>query len=187
MTKSKPVFYMNIGLPASGKSTYCSRLCHAECVSGDRMRRKLFGDEAVQYTDAFLREHHIAPEGMNHEEKHDAAAEVIWEMVCEQAFGILKQGTDVIFDGTNLVREGRKKVIRRFSPYAVIHGLLFDVDVESCIERDLMRSRHVGEEVLRLLNSRFESPTMDEGFDELTVIDKDGNVTAHYSKDMDKE
>ncbi|MBR3363943.1 MAG: AAA family ATPase, partial [Solobacterium sp.] len=48
----KPILYMPIGLPASGKSTFLKKLKNTVILSGDTLRGELFGDERLQYTNA---------------------------------------------------------------------------------------------------------------------------------------
>ncbi len=179
---TKPVLYFAVGLPAAGKSTYFSKLKNAVRMSADDLRGELFGDEGIQYTDAFLSSHGFDPAGMTDTEKRVTANSIIWRMVDNRAVEVLKEGKNVIYDGTNTIRRYREKAIEQFKPYAEIHCLWFDVSAEECIKRDLKRKRVVGEFVIRRIEASFNEPVFEEGFDKIIIINEDGKIEKELEK-----
>ena len=66
-------------------------------LSGDTLRGELFGDERLQYTNAFLIEHGYDAENMTHREKEIAGQTLVWNMLKDRAIQLLKEaaGSDV--------------------------------------------------------------------------------------------
>ena len=84
----------------------------------------------------------------------------------------LAAGKNVYYDATNLNAYRRKILLLELKERFEVecHCVIFDTPIEICISRDAARSRTVGAEVINKMNSRFEFPSKDEGWDRLYFI-----------------
>jgi len=137
-----------VGLPGSGKSTYLERR-GVRGLSSDAIRGMLADDETDQ---------------------------TIHERVFQTLRYLLRQrlaiGRPVTYiDATNLRPEERR-------PYLEIgqqHGceteaVFFDVPLAVCRERNAGRQRVVPEEALQKMAEKLAPPTVEEGFEKVTVV-----------------
>ena len=170
----KPVLYLAIGLPASGKSTYLSKLKDVNIVCGDTIRKEFFGDESIQLSEEFLIARGYDLSSMSQSQKTFLCNKLVWGEAKERALKFLREGKNVAYDGTHLIWKDRKRVIEDFSPYASIHGLYFVTPLEVCIARDSKRKRTLGEARICEMNGCLEPPSLEEGFDCLETIDQKG-------------
>ena len=140
-------FYMAVGLPGSGKSSY--KIENAVHISSDNIRKKLYGDESVQRN----------------------PKRVFTEM-WKNTVDALAAGKNVYYDATNLNAYRRKSLLLALKEKFEVECrcVIFDTPIEICIARDAARSRTVGAEVINKMNSRFEFPSEDEGWDRLYLI-----------------
>ncbi|WP_018351265.1 AAA family ATPase [Longispora albida] len=137
MTKKKATLTVTRGLPGSGKSTWAKGQEGSVRVNRDELRRMLHGSRL----------------GTGTAEKQVGLA----QRAAVEA--LLRNGTDVIVDDTNL----RSRVVREFAELAANSGAEFavvdftDVDVEECIRRDALRTGEdqVGEDVIRGMYQRY--------------------------------
>ena len=179
----KPVLYIPMGLPGAGKSTYFKQMKDVVAVSGDGVREELFGDEALQFSDAYLTEHGYDVSAMDEKQKFRICTKAVWDRVNARVASLLREGRSAAYDGLNHRPRSRGEGIRLAKGIAVVHGILFAVDAETCIQRDLARNRTVGEDVIRMFERQFVQPDMEEGFDILDVVDEDGMIIAHCVRD----
>ena len=70
-------------------------------------------------------------------------------------------------DATNLTAEQRRG--------CRAEALFFDVELETCLERNRARNRRVPEEVMRAMAAALEPPSPNEGFAEVIVIRPTGH------------
>lgn len=175
-TVSRPVLYVMIGFPASGKSTFFKTLKHIDVYSADAVRGEWFGDEGLQFCDAFFKERGIDVTGRSDTEKTRIANSIVWKEVYRRAEQSLSAGRDTAIDGINISRRVRKRIIRRFRKQAVIHGIWMTAGSELCVLRDAQRARNVGAEIIREMAAHFEMPEVTEGFDILELRDENGNL-----------
>lgn len=183
----KPILYVTIGLPASGKSTFLATQKSVIVYSADAVRGEWFGDEGLQYTDAFIRKQRRNPSKLNARQKQRIAGPLVWEEVYRRAEQSLAEGHDCALDGINASKWVRKMIIDRFRQYARICGIWFRADMERCIERDASRTRTVGESVLRRIAERFEEPRIEEGFDALEERDETGKLLRRQTNESFKD
>ncbi len=179
----KPVFYIPIGLPASGKSRFLSSLKDIEIVGGDRMRKELFGDENIQYTDSFLTDNGIDISGMDDKTKELTAHPIIWRLVDRKALELIEAGCDTAYDGVNSSRRVRKLIIDLIRGKTVIRAARFTADIDTCIARDRKRERTAGEAVIRRIAGNMEEPDFSEGFDIIDTYDENGALISHRTKE----
>ena len=183
MTEKKPVFYMPIGLPASGKSTFMKTMKDTVVLSGDELRSEMFGDESLQYTDDVLKELGYDPENMTLREKEYVGQKLIWETLQKKTVQLLKEGKNVAFDGVNNIPKYRAQIIAMVAGIALIHAIVFTTDIETCIARDLRRSRTAGEETIRRVARNMVLPVFEEGFDIIDTYDKNGELISHRTRE----
>ena len=160
-------FYMMVGLPASGKSTYAKLLAEeidGIVVSSDGIRAEWYGDEAIQ------------------EDPSKIFREV--EQRCKNALGA---GQSVVMDATNMNAKKRTNFLRQMPAchkVCVVMAVPFDV----CIARDKERSRSVGPDVLEKMRKNFQMPYYNEGWDHIEIYyPKDCEMidtAEHYDVEM---
>lgn len=145
-----------VGIPGCGKSTFADILCRNGNVvrlSSDEIRKELFGDESFQSDN-----------------------NRVFNTLYERAELLLKANISIVIDATNL-----KKSLRRYAfdicPVGVRKiALYYTPDVELCKERNATRERKVPDEVIERMAKQFETPTTDEGFDEVMCLNGDEMV-----------
>lgn len=138
------------GMPASGKSTYAESLKESYVVlSSDKIRKELLGDE-----------------------KNQIANDLVFKTLYKRANDLLRNKFNVVIDSTAINKFERKRMLENFKEQEVEKVCVFiETDFEECVKRDKQRDRVVGEDVLKLYFERVEKPTLEEGFDEVIIID----------------
>ena len=179
----KPILYVTLGLPASGKSTFLATQKSVIVYSADAVRGEWFGDEGLQYTDDFIRNQGQDPDKLNNRQKERIASPIVWEEVYRRTEQSLAEGQDCALDGVNASKWVRKMIRDRFGQTARICGIWFKTDLNRCIERDASRQRSVGEAVLRRIAGIFEAPCMEEGFDALEERDETGTLLCRETNE----
>ena len=158
-----------VGLPGSGKSRYAETwmLDHPDSIyiSSDRIRGELYGDENCQ----------------------DDPGRV-FDLMQKRTLDALKEGKEVIYDATNVVRKNRIALLKNI-PNAIVRGgyveavnkvcVVVWAKLEDCINRDSFRDRHVGEKVIMKMAKRFQTPWYDEGWNEIQIY-RDELDCYHY-------
>lgn len=154
--------YFLVGIPASGKSTYAVKLKeeieneHARQVhvlSSDAIRAELYGDESVQKD-----------------------PQRVFKLLYARADNFLAAGHSIIIDSTGVQAKHRKEVCRAYNKYTKC-AIIIPAFIEDCVERDQLRSRHCGEEVILHFARQFEPPIFSEGWD---AINLSCNETPHH-------
>lgn len=144
-------FYMTVGCPASGKSTWAEQYKDGFIiVSSDAIRAALYGDESIQGNPV-----------------------EVFELVKKNIVDALKQGKDVIFDATNMKYKNRMNIMREVnkfsSEYLIKVCEIFVEPIDVLLERNANRERHVPEHVIRRMMQQFEMPTCAEGFNLINI------------------
>ena len=164
---------MLVGLPGSGKSTYAKNLIQDENLklnfnwklcSSDRTRLKLYGDEKIQ-----------------------GNPQTVFTHLHKEVEKALLDGYNVIYDATNVNRKSRKTLLQLTQKFdnVVTECHIIWSPYEVCIERDSQRDRTVGEEVIKKMLFRWESPFFDEGFSVIEFINTAENFDpVEYSNSM---
>lgn len=140
-TDLMPKIYATIGLPGCGKST----LATARCSDGSGMRANR---DDIRFTAFGV---YFGPPI-----DENAVTKIQDATVAE----ILEKGLDVWIDDTNLTPRAKNHC----SELAAKHGVplvwidLTHVPVETCIQRDEARDRHVGEEVITSMFNKWIRP-----------------------------
>lgn len=139
-----PILYTLVGLPASGKSTFCKS--HPECVyiSSDAIRAELYGNEATQ-----------------------GNANDVFAIVHERIDHYLALGYNVIFDATNTTRKIRRRALAHKAYHIAVY---FDIPVFVCKARNAKRDRVVPEFVYDNMIKYMSKPTKSEGFNDVLIV-----------------
>jgi len=137
-----------VGLPGSGKSTYLERL-GITSLSSDGIRQ-LLADDATDQT---------------------IHARVFQSLryLLRQRLAIGRPATYV--DATHLTPAERRPYIKIAERYGcAVEALYFDVPLDVCLERNRGRSRVVPEEAVRAMAAKLVPPSVEEGFNTVTVV-----------------
>ena len=89
---------------------------------------------------------------------------------------LLPKGGFVIIDDTNYSKEARRELIELVKKYNPVNitGIYMNVDKETCLERNRKREKRVPDIAIHTIAKRFEAPTLEEGFTDIMIFDKDG-------------
>lgn len=149
------IFTMLIGLPGVGKSTYARDYVATRhgtiIVSFDDIRQELWGDANDQQN----------------------PSQVFNEMFL-RTVSAMTQGTNVIYDATNLTAKNRKTTLARLRQ-AIGQDFIAVADVivcsiSECKRRQGERDRKVPDEVIDRMVRQFQTPWYNEGWDTINVI-----------------
>lgn len=150
----RPRFYVMVGIPGSGKSTYARRfLGGAYRISLDDMRKMLTGRD--------------------YEESAEPAVVVAGHAVrVALARWASQKGRDLVFDATDVTRQRRASLVATalrfgFKPVAVYVSCPLDV----ALKRNAERARKVPDDVIRRFYRDLVPPSLDEGFEEIIHVD----------------
>lgn len=146
----KPILYMMIGVPGSGKTTYAQTYLQNDdtiIVNSDKIREELYGDEMVQKD-----------------------PKKVFEILYARARHLLQNGKNVVIDATNTSRKYRKVTLANFTDIECEKiAVLVDTPIEMCYKFDERRERHVSRRVIDRYAREMEKPMLDEGFDKIIV------------------
>ena len=162
-TQQEQALYVMVGLPGAGKSTYSKRL--AECLpngvvySFDDIEEAMKSDGSAYY-----------------------AGHSVMRETYRRIASSLKNGQQVIFDSTNVIRAQRETFL------SLVDGLnvtdlrkicvVIDTPLGKCLEHNLERDRNVPESVIYHLAKKFEQPSYEEGWDRIStykILEEGGN------------
>ena len=143
-----------VGLPGSGKSTYLERI-GAAGLSSDAIRKLLADDETDQTI-------------------HDRVFQTLRYLLRHR----LALGRPVTYiDATNLTPGERQPYIGIGREYGCeLDAVFFDVPLDVCRERNIRRHRVVPEDALAKMAAKLVPPTVEEGFNCVTVSRQSRNV-----------
>jgi len=142
--------YILIGIPACGKSTYANSLKNENTIvlSSDQIRKELFGSEKSQINNS-----------------------LVFSTLYSRAKAFLNDKKDVIIDSTAINRFERQRILSNFTKQDIKKvAIVFSTPINACIERDRLRNRCVGEDIISMYANKFEPPNKKEGFDEIILI-----------------
>lgn len=129
------------GLMASGKSTF------AKMVVGSKQNAIRVNRDAIRWTQGVRT-------GIGNKAQEDTVTAIEEAMV----IGAIKQGRNVIIDATHLNPQFIRKWFRIAKAHSVrqVDVLDFEAPLEALIERDALRDRTVGEDVIRAAAKRWK-------------------------------
>ena len=138
--------FVTIGLPGCGKSTWAQNK-NARVISSDAIREEMFGDETIQGNPC-----------------------KVFAEVYKRLAQALIDDVDVIFDATNLDHKRAKAIKMCYEMDCECVAVYFDVDAQTCIERQNMRSRKVPASVIRKMSGQLVILCLEEGCTQIEKI-----------------
>lgn len=149
-----PRFYVMVGIPGSGKSTYAKTcLKRALRVSLDDLRLMLTNRAFVARLEPLI----------------VAAGDRLTDVAAGYA---ATHRMDVVFDATNVTRNRRAPLIERAVHYGLTPMAVYvQVPLSVALIRNNTRPDPVPREVVESFYRRLQPPTMDEGFAQVYVVD----------------
>jgi predicted kinase len=156
-----------IGIPGSGKTTLAKRLLEKgfQIISADSIRLELYGNEGEQ-----------------------GDPRQVFAIFFERLKDLFSKDLDVVVDNTNLKYQHRKEIIdvaRQYS-YEEPQLWLLDVPLQVCIDRNLLRERNVGADIVSNMFKEFNRngrPKNEEGRLVLIRPGKDENDFRFFFPD----
>ena len=140
--------YLMCGVPGAGKSTFLKNHIkenNTKVISRDKIRFSIVKSNEEYFS---------------HE---DEVLEIFWKQINES----LAAGKDTFVDQTSLTPRARKWLLQHVKGYTYANIVWIDEDLETCLERNEMRSEtraYVPENVIRRMSEQFIPPSLDEGF-----------------------
>ena len=155
---------MMVGIPASGKSTWISQ------------NRKPSWN--VISPDQFLEEKY------DYEWTPERASEA-WARSFQRYGQYLLDGGTVVWDATFLSPIIRASVLHIGKGAGFkTQAIFFDIDIDVCIQRNSKRFREpVPEQTIRRMHAALIPPTVEEGFDQVTIHQDDLDISNSISSD----
>jgi predicted kinase len=152
--RKKPIAYILVGIPTSGKSTWAEK-------------QEWIEDCAYISTD-----HHIE-EYAKHIEKtysdiFDEYMPTAINLMAADVLDAVKDGMDIVWDQTSTTIKSRKRKFRMLPGYYMIAVVFSIPDDNSIAKRLLTRpGKNISWDVIEKMKSQFVMPTKEEGFDEI--------------------
>lgn len=153
----KSTCYMLIGLPASGKTTFCNQLwknTNSLIISPDSIRKMLLNSSLS---------------GVYFKQEIES---IVWISIIELLNSTCQLQKNIIYDATNISIKSRENILLILKKYNYeIIGIYLDTSLESIYERDKIRQEKVGKDVINRMVASFQLPTLDEGFTKIVTSD----------------
>ena len=146
--QTKPTFYMMVGVPGSGKTTYARQIPNATVLSSDDIRAEIGADGGDK-------------------KMHKQVFDILHERTKEA----LSAGNDVVYDATNLRHTRRAEFlseIKGLTGHTVC--VYFAIPLEQALSQNTDRDMPVPKEVIKRMSREPCEPRIDEGWDEIKVI-----------------
>lgn len=159
--------YLMMGIPGSGKSTWCQNHLNNQIVwiSRDNIRFSLLKDE----------------------DEYFAKEKETFRIFMEHINNFLRKGYDVFADATHLNAAARNKVIRNlYIPADEINVIYFNVPLEVALERNAQRTgrKLVPEAEIKKMYKGLEFPFMEEGINKVYVIEENKPIKIKVLKEV---
>jgi predicted kinase len=162
MFSSKPIAFFLIGTPGCGKSTWSKPLLES-------------GQFDLISTDFFI-DQYAKSVGKTHDEvfrEYIREAEKINKLYLKE---VVEGRRNLIWDQTNFLIKTRKRNLGKLDGYIKI-AVVFTISEQTQNERLQKRKEEVGksisEPILTDMRTRFEYPTLDEGFNQIIEVKYD--------------
>lgn len=153
-----PTVYMLVGLPASGKTTWCKNT-HPDLpvVSTDDRIEAFALSKGKTYNDVFKQ--HIG-------EAEKAMLADLWKLV--------KEDKSFIWDQTNTTAKTRAKKLAQLPPHYKKVAVVFEISeyIRNLrqIERNKAAGKNIPAAVINTMRESYERPSESEGFDGILLI-----------------
>lgn len=156
--QNKPTAYILVGVPGSGKSTWYRN--NQDLLAG-----------AVYASSDFILEREAERQGRTYDEVHPEYINTAVEMMLAVVVNAMDQGRDIVWDQTNPTAKVRRKKTAMLHGYHRI-AVVFPVPSTEEHQRRLARpGKTIPAHILRSQCEHFTVPTLEEGFDEIWMID----------------
>jgi predicted kinase len=156
----KPKIYIMIGLPGSGKSTWIRTHLKNEdfiLVSSDDIIDTIAAEQGITYSEAFKSSIGFATGEM--------------KRIFDDA---VKQNKNIVWDQTNVSKKKRKgilnKVPNNYKKIAVVFETEDAVIAQRLKTRAEETGKHIPSHVVDSMAKSWQSPTKEEGFDEIIKV-----------------
>ena len=139
---NKPLIYMMVGLPRSGKSTFVDLNLKEmlPIVSADRLRLLIYGQKFW------------AP-----------GEKLVWTIRSIIIKSLLEQGIDIVIDETNTTKERRREIIDLAKEYNYsVKAVIIETPKDICINRAKMEGDNNIIPVIERMAEQFEEVDLDE-------------------------
>ena len=165
MNNFYPTLYVMVGCPGSGKSYFTEffpnfRGTNTEVVSRDKIRFSMLS---------------LGDNYFKNEKK-------VFNRFVSDINKKLGNGLDVVADATHISKASRSKLLSNICNKEKLNivAIVINTPLEECIKRNKNRVglQLVPENVIVKMHSKMEAPTIDEGFEDVWVI----NYTNSYQK-----
>lgn len=164
--EKKPILYVPVGIPGSGKSTWAQKQA-MPVHSSDQVRRDFEAQGITDYDNA-----------------------MVFAKVREGVAADLAAGESCIYDATNLTEWERKDRISQCPGNVRKVAVMFDTPIEVCMERNSKREgpARVPDDIIRSMAKKFEPITDKEGFDDVIRVPWNRYLEIGYSvQDIKKQ
>lgn len=157
-----PSLYILIGLPGSGKSTWCSKNASRDAViiSSDNMVDDYARERGMNYSEAWGEINHGWIKRTLHETFDRSVSE----------------GRDIIVDMTNMGAKARRSWLAKTPGNYEKIAVDFQIDDKELDrrldERAKATGKIIGKAIINSMASRYEAPTREEGFTKILRIRK---------------
>jgi len=154
-------FWMTVGTPASGKSTW---------IREEVIARNLYPNPVILSSDGIIEEMCQA-EGITYDEGFNKFIKPATSRFFSDLAFALKNGHNVMVDRTNLTVASRKKILDLVPEDYMKVAIVFYCDPDVQDERLLNRpGKTIPHHVIKSMRSSYEPPELDEGFDSITHV-----------------
>ena len=164
--------HMLVGIPGSGKSTYCNNVLIKKYPNA-----VFIASDIVRNNNPTMKE------------------EEIWPEIYRLCSTSLLSGLDIIYDATNITPNVRNRFWGKLAEKGVTEyekiAYYFITDPDRCVERVAIRNtlpneRFLPLDVIKGYGEKIIAPTIEEGFKEIVVIDNNKH-DANYQNKVDFE
>lgn len=154
----KPVCYVLVGVPASGKSTWYEQ------------NRESLGDAVYVSTDYFVEQHAQAC-GSTYSEVFDAYMPTAVDLMAQVVVEARASNRDIVWDQTSVTVKTRKRKFNMLPDYDHIAVVFATPDREELARRLASRpGKTIPAHVMASMINNFQMPTVAEGFKEIRYV-----------------
>lgn len=150
MAEKKPTFYMMVGIPGVGKTTYARKIPNARVFSSDAIREELGVDGGDK-------------------EAHKKVFALLHQRIADQLTN--DTAHDVVYDATN-ISSGKRvnylKSIKNIVGRKVC--IFFDIPLKVALNQNVDRDNPVPNAVIRKMSCAMDEPRIYEGWDEIRIV-----------------
>lgn len=165
----QPVVYMLVGLPGSGKSTFRDNK-NLPFTSADWYIEKWAAEQKTTYNNIWKDFVDVATDMVR--------LDIEWFNSCSSSW---------IWDQTNLTPKVRKKNMNKIDDKFRKIAVFFDISLEECLARNEKRDRTIPADVIVKMHGSLVKPTLEEGFDQIWIIDESGELQQMEERIVDKD